>query len=110
MNQKMAYCGILCDECLAYKATATNNDELRKKTAAKWSKMSNSDIKPAQINCLGCRSETHFNFCDVCEVRACNQEKKLSNCGECASFPCSKEQAILEQVPGAKERLKASGK
>lgn len=39
MNQMMAYCGIMCDECPAYKATVDNNDELRKKTAGQWSKM-----------------------------------------------------------------------
>ncbi len=33
MDQMMAYCGIMCDECPAYKATVDNNDELRKKTA-----------------------------------------------------------------------------
>ncbi len=107
MNQMMAYCGIMCDECPAYKATVNNSDELRKNTAEHWSKIYNADIRPEQINCLGCRSEVRFSHCGVCEVRACNLEKQLEHCGGCGSFSCGKEDFILEHVPGARERLKA---
>lgn len=102
----MAYCGIMCDECPAYKATAGNNDELRKNTAGQWSKMYSADIRPEQVNCLGCRSDIRFSHCDVCEVRACNLKKQLEHCGGCGSFSCSKENFILEHVPGARERLR----
>ncbi len=107
MNQMMAYCGIMCDECPAYKATTDDNDELRKDTAKKWSKMTKTDIRPEQVNCLGCRSEVRFDQCQVCEIRACSIEKKLGHCGECDSFPCSKLKTIVDNVPGTKERLEA---
>lgn len=111
MNQMMAYCGLMCDECPAYKATVNNNDELRKKTAAQWSKMFNADIRAEQINCLGCRSEVRFAHCGICEVRACNLEKQLGHCGECDAFSCSKEDFILGNAPGARKRLEdARGK
>lgn len=108
MNQMMAYCGIMCDDCPAYKATVDKDDELRKKTAGQWSKMFNADIRAEHINCLGCRSGLLFAHCGVCEVRACNLEKQLGHCGDCDSFSCSKENFILENVKGVRERLEAA--
>ena len=110
MNQMMAYCGIMCDECPAYKATVDDSDELRKNTAKLWSKLYNADIRPEQVNCLGCRSGVRYTHCGVCEIRACNLENQLDNCGVCDSFPCSKASTVVDHVPGAKERLKASEK
>lgn len=108
MNRMMAYCGIICEECPAYKATVNNNDELRKKTADRWSKMYNDDIRAEHINCLGCRSELRFSYCGVCEVRVCNLEKQLGHCGDCDAFSCGKEDFILDHTPGARERLEAA--
>ena len=108
MNQMMAYCGIMCDECPAYKATLNNNDELRKKTAGKWSKIYKADIRPEQINCRGCRSADRFYYCEICGIRACSIEKRLEHCGKCDSFPCSKVNAVLDHAPAAKERLEAA--
>jgi len=108
MNRMMAYCGIMCDECQAYKATVTNSNELRKGTAGQWSKMFHHDIRPEQINCRGCRSEVRFAQCEVCEVRLCNLERQIDHCGDCDSFLCSKARTIVDHVPGAKERLEAS--
>lgn len=107
MNQMMAYCGLMCDECSAYKATVADSDKLRKTTAEQWSKMYKADIRPEQINCRGCRSNVRFAHCNVCEIRACCIEKQLDHCGECASSPCSKVKAIVDHVPGVKERLEA---
>ena len=110
MDQMMAYYGIMCDERPAYIATVDNNDELRKRTAEKWSKIYKSDIQPEQINCLGCRSGTRFYYCHICGIRACSIEKQLAHCAECDSFPCSKLNAVLDHAPSAKKRLEACRK
>lgn len=107
MENMMAYCGLLCSDCNAYKATVSNDDELRKATAEEWGKMFSADIKPESINCLGCKSmEVRFSHCDVCQIRACGSEKKLGHCGECSQFgDCGMLEEILKHVPEARERL-----
>jgi hypothetical protein len=42
-------------------------------------------------NCLeGCLGEICVDYCSSCAVRNCSLEHKISNCAECASFPCQK--------------------
>ena len=111
MSESIAYCGLDCFNCLAYKATIANDDDMRRKTAEEWSQQFQSDIKPEDINCLGCKSEKVFSHCNTCQIRACNLEHSLDNCAECDSFGCEKIEALLEHVPEARknlERLKAN--
>lgn len=105
MSEMMAYCGLLCNECPTYKATVADDMALREKTAAEWSKMNNADIKPEDINCLGCNSDVLFGYCKMCEIRSCAREKGLKDCGKCSSFACGKVEGILEFDKGARERL-----
>ena len=103
----VAYCGIPCSDCPAYIATRENDDALRRETAKKWSEMFKSDIKPQDINCDGCPtdSERIFNHCHVCEIRKCAREKKVKTCAGCTEYPCQKLSAFLAQVPEAKATL-----
>lgn len=103
----VAYCGIPCSDCPAYIATRKNDDALRRETAKKWSEMFKADIKPQDINCDGCPtdSERIFNHCRVCEIRKCGREKKVKNCAYCPEYPCQKLSAFLAQVPEAKATL-----
>ncbi len=103
----LAYCGITCSECPAYVATQKNDDALRRQTAQKWSEQFKSDIKPADINCDGCPTDSQrlFNYCRVCEIRKCAREKRVQNCACCADYPCQKLSAFLAQVPEAKAAL-----
>ena len=41
MKQLIACCGLDCESCDARIATVKNDDELREKTAQKWSAMNN---------------------------------------------------------------------
>jgi len=112
LNQMMAYCGLMCDECPAYKATVNNNDELRKKTAGQWSKMFNTDILADQINCLGCRSEVHFAHCGICKVRACNLENSSVTAANVMPSAAIKKISfwIMRQAPGKSWKTPAENK
>ncbi len=101
----MSYCGLICDECNAYKATASKDDMLRKQTAEEWSKMYGADLKAEDIKCLGCRSDVNFGYCGMCRVRACNLERNISNCSEWDSFICDKLEEILNHASELRERL-----
>ncbi len=105
MSEIMAYCGLLCNNCLAYKATVADDMSMREKTAEQWSRMYNVEIKPEDINCLGCNSDVLVGHCKVCEIRSCAREKGMENCGKCESFVCSKVEGILKHDESARERL-----
>lgn len=108
MKELIACCGLDCEGCDARIATVNNDDELREKTAQKWSEMNNtSEITAATINCMGCRAEgIKFGYCSLCEIRKCVSEKGFNTCGDCKELDsCQKVNPIFQHVPGAKENL-----
>jgi hypothetical protein len=108
-KKMIAKCGITCTECPAYIATQKNDDALRAETAKKWSEQFKSDIKPTDINCDGCQSESPrlFNYCSICAIRKCAREKKVETCAACPEYSCAKLDAFLAQVPEARQTLEA---
>ena len=110
MKQLIACCGIDCENCDARIATVTNDDDLREKTAQKWSVMNNApEITAATINCMGCRvGGAKFAYCsDYCEIRKCVLEKEFDTCGDCKELDhCQIVGAIFQHNPNAKENLK----
>ena len=71
-------CGLDCEKCDARIATVTNNNALRGKTAALWTKLNGTAITPEMINCTGCRVMYGAQHC----VRA----KGLDTCADCAQM------------------------
>jgi len=107
MKKTIAYCGIICSECTAFLATQKNDDNERKKVAEMWSKQFNAEFKPEDINCDGCLSESErlFNYCRVCEIRKCGQEKGVKNCAYCDDYACETLNKFIDNVPEAKTTL-----
>ena len=81
-------CGLDCEKCDAQVATVTNDNALREKTAALWTKLNGVTITPEMINCTGCRIEgTKTPFCDkLCPVHNCVRERGLDTCADCAQM------------------------
>jgi hypothetical protein len=107
MNKVLACCGLDCGGCGAYLATKNNDDAKRVKTAEEWSKQYGHAFKPEDINCGGCTSKgkIHFQYCNVCEIRKCGQEKKVKNCAYCADFACEKLEKFFAMAPAARANL-----
>ncbi len=105
----ISYCGTDCSKCEGYQATQVNSDTKRKEVAEKWTVQYNSDIKPDQINCHGCKSDnTKFFFTEnICEIRKCNIEKGTSNCAECAEYKCDKLEKFIAFAPAVGDALDA---
>ncbi|MBN1263376.1 MAG: DUF3795 domain-containing protein [Candidatus Pacebacteria bacterium] len=105
-DKKISICGLDCADCPAFIARQNNNNELREKTARKWAKEFNApEIKPEDINCLGCLSlvEPLYSHCKVCEVRKCGLDRQLTNCGECKNYDdCGKAASLHKMIPEAK--------
>ncbi len=87
----IAFCGILCSDCPAFKATLAGDEEALAKQAAEWS----SDEYPLEAGdllCDGCIYEDKrtAKFCLDCDVRRCALERGVENCAHCDDFPCEK--------------------
>jgi hypothetical protein len=87
----IAFCGILCSDCPAFKATLAGDEEALAKQAAEWS----SDEYPLEAGdllCDGCIYEDKrtAKFCLDCDVRQCALERGVENCAHCDEFPCEK--------------------
>jgi hypothetical protein len=108
MPELLSYCGIDCDACPALIATRTNDEALRAKTAAEWSKSFGHDFKPEQVNCTGCTTDgAHIGYCSMCEIRKCAVSRKLENCALCADYGCATLAGFHKNAPEAKARLDA---
>ena len=109
MKEMVAYCGLVCTECPAYKATQEDDDSARAKVAEAWSKQFKHDFKTEDINCNGCLAagEMQFGYCSMCNVRKCGVERKVLNCAYCVEYPCDKLKDFHAQVVEAKAKLDA---
>jgi hypothetical protein len=101
MDKMLAYCGITCTDCGAYIATQNNDDAKRKEVAEEWQKQFNVEVKPEDINCDGCLSDSDrlVGHCYVCEIRKCGQEKGVVNCAYCADYACDKLEKFFQMAP-----------
>jgi hypothetical protein len=107
MDRMIAFCGLTCTDCPAFIATGKDDDLERKKVAELWSKEFNCKIKPEDINCDGClvESDRVFNYCKVCEIRKCGQEKEVKNCAYCVDYACEKLIKFFDMAPDVKTAL-----
>jgi len=100
----VSYCGLLCNECPVYIATAQNDNLMKAKLAKEYSSES-SQFSAHDINCCGCFSETNklSKICSNCEIRNCAEAKEVKNCGHCDNYPC---RYIHSHVPEGSENRK----
>ncbi len=109
----LAYCGLECTECPAYKATKTGDRALQEKTAREWSVQfapytGRNDLRAEEMVCDGCKAadERVFLGCRVCGMRTCARNQKFDTCAECGRFEsCESLNGFFTQAAEAKTRL-----
>ena len=112
MNDMTAICGLDCGSCEARLATVRNDDELRAKVAADWSKLNGVDITPDMIRCEGCRGEgVKSVYCEaLCPIRQCAIKKGKKSCGFCSELQSCKTVApVLKYSESALHTLLKEG-
>ncbi len=79
MKDRIAYCGLNCEECDAYIATINDNQALREKTAKLWAELNQAPILPEHIDCEGCRVDGRKTiYCEsLCGIRQCALQKGI---------------------------------
>ncbi len=109
MAQMIAACGLDCAGCPALIASRTNDQGLRERTAAEWSKAYGFECTPEMVNCHGCFATdgVQIGHCADCEIRKCAVGKKLKNCAACGDYPCATLSGFLANCPDAKRNLDA---
>jgi len=101
MTKNIAYCGLDCAQCEACIATQNNDQALREKTAAEWTKQFGFNFTPEMINCTGCKGDgVKVGHCSECQMRKCASGKGVTNCGACSEFKtCKTINDFIAQVP-----------
>jgi len=109
MERIVAYCGLVCSECEAYKLTQANDMIGLEQLAAKWRIEYNApDMTVKDVTCDGClATERLGGYCGMCEIRACGIAREVANCAHCTDYACEKLSAFLNMAPPARETLEA---
>lgn len=86
----ISYCGIKCKNCPVYAATYRNDDAMRIQLAKDYS-TDQCIFTKDDMNCRGCHSEMvkDSKMCGNCEIRNCANDKNISTCADCTSYPCN---------------------
>jgi hypothetical protein len=111
MEEKLAYCGLLCQGCAIYLATREKDDGKRHKMrvdiAEQIKKLYGEECRPEDVtDCDGCESEARlFSGCSRCEIRKCARQKGVENCAHCSEYACEKLKELFVTDPEAKKRL-----
>jgi hypothetical protein len=105
--EMIAYCGLDCNECRAFKATQRADFEWKKQIAEQWTEELKVKFEPKEVDCNGCKSELISAWCrKICKVRPCAQKRNVKTCAHCDDYPCSMLREFLsKEEPIARENL-----
>mgnify|MGYP001108265217 CR=1 FL=1 len=118
----VAYCGLVCTDCPAYRATQAGDWDELKKVAAQWSQEFDAPNMTAEsILCDGCLGDKgrkcsycaeclgdkgrKCSHCAECGIRACAVDKGVANCAHCPEYACEQLQGFFGFAPEAKAIL-----
>jgi len=106
VSEMIAYCGLDCGECKAFKATQARDAERKKQLAKQWTEGMEIEFKPEDIDCKGCMSDVLSGWCrKICKIRPCAEERKAKTCAHCDDYPCGKLKEFLSKEPVATKIL-----
>jgi hypothetical protein len=102
----IAYCGLDCVKCKAYKATQAKDIESKKQIAKHWSDQGEIKFKPEDVDCYGCKSNMISGYCrKLCKIRPCAEVKEVRTCAHCDDYPCGELKEYLATDPDATVNL-----
>jgi Protein of unknown function (DUF3795) len=116
METIVGYCGLVCTDCPAYRATQANDRAALEKTAASWSEAFDAaDFSPDAILCDGCLAPDDGRlcaYCATCAIRACAtmRPQHIANCAHCVEYArqgevCAKLAPLFADAPDAQATL-----
>ncbi len=108
-DRMIAYCGLICTNCDAYKATQAGDMEALERAAKETSEQYGMDVTAADMMCDGCLATTgrQLGYCQECAIRLCAVEKHVETCAHCDEYACDKVEAFSK--PGTAHRKTLDG-
>ena len=107
MSEMIAYCGLDCKECKAFKATLSKDVEWKKQIAKHWTEELKVNFEPEDVDCNGCKSDMISGWCrKICKIRPCAREKNVRTCAHCENYSCDMlKEFLAKEDPAATENL-----
>ena len=108
VNISAAVCGLYCEACSLFIATAEDPARLRSHAAR-------SGLSEEAMKCHGCRSGKRWPYCEKCKMFACATGKGIAFCIECGEYPCEELKTFQAAMPhrielwADLERIKSAG-
>ncbi|PKN51856.1 MAG: hypothetical protein CVU55_10445 [Deltaproteobacteria bacterium HGW-Deltaproteobacteria-13] len=87
-----AVCGLYCEACSWFIATAEDPERLKKMAAQ-------LHFSEEESKCYGCRSDKRLSYCENCEMFACAAQRGIDFCSECAEYPCDTLKQFQSAMP-----------
>jgi hypothetical protein len=108
-DRMVAYCGLTCTDCDAYKATQAEDMDALERMAKEATEQLGEEMTLADAMCDGCRSLTgrRIAYCHQCVIRLCAVQKHIENCAHCEEYPCEKVEGFSK--PGSPHRETLDG-
>lgn len=106
-TQIIAYCGINCANCDAFKATQAGDTEELARVAALWREEYDPTLTVETIRCDGCSTTGGRlgGYCPECPVRACAIDRGVQTCAYCEDYGCETLEGFLSHAAGLREAL-----
>ena len=99
MQEIIAKCGLLCNECESYIATVNDDHEAVIRMAKEATEKFGMQVSPDDVYCEGCNTINGrlSSYCiNSCEVRKCAVIKGADNCAVCNDYPCDILNAFID--------------
>lgn len=87
-----AVCGLYCEACRWFIATAEDPETLKRLAAQR-------NYTEEQSRCYGCRSDKRIAYCENCKMFACAAQRGIDFCGECEAYPCEELKQFQSAMP-----------
>jgi len=106
-DRMVAYCGLICTDCDAYKATQVQDVEALERMAKEASEQFDMEMTIADAMCDGCISTTgrQIGYCHECAIRLCAAQKHIQNCAHCDDYACEKVDGFSKPGSDHRKRL-----
>jgi hypothetical protein len=98
MDRMIAYCGVTCTDCPAYRATQANDHDALQQVLTHWRAYFNAPhLTVEDIICDGCltRDGRLSGYCLQCEIRPCAVARDVTSCAYCDEYACDKLERLL---------------
>ncbi|MFC2078763.1 DUF3795 domain-containing protein [Candidatus Bipolaricaulota bacterium] len=94
----LAYCGINCTECSAYKATVTSDEKLMHHVEEKFGDGTGTYRDWVCLGCLHPKPALIAKYCATCKIRGCAVERNVDICAACLDYDdCEKLQSFIKE-------------